>query len=141
MNDEQYVLEALQSATLAAVAASSDATLAVKYAGLPINPPSSGKWLEVIQIPNNFERDWGSEKVYQGLLRLLLHWPIDGQGAYPPMNLLKSISSYFYKGRKLKDSGNNIEVVVLTNPDFMGILEEPPEVVYPVSIRYRCYVR
>jgi len=136
---ERYVLEALQKAVIAAVAASTSPTLAIKMVGRTINPPSSGQWLEVIHIPNNADRTWGDERLYQGLLTLLLHWPIDDKGAYAPMDLIGSIGSYFTKGRKLSDTGNNVQVVVVNNPDFMGVEEQAPEVWYPLSIRYRCY--
>lgn len=137
---ERYVLEALQKAVIAAVAASDDDTLVVKMLGRAINPPSSGKWLEVVQIPNNVDRTWGSEKVYQGAIRLILHWPVDDRGAYDPLDLIESIGAYFTKGSKHSDSGDNVEVTVIRNPDFMGVIEQAPELLYPMTVRYRCYI-
>lgn len=139
MNKDRYVLEALQKAVIAAVAASTDTTLAVKMVGRTITPPTSGKWLEVIQIPINSDPSLGQERLYRGMLRLILHWPVDDKGAYGPMDLLTSITSYFTKGSKHTDSGNNVKVTITHNPAFMGVEEDSPEVRYPASIRYWCY--
>lgn len=133
---ERYVLEALQKGVIAAVAASDDPTLPVKMMGRTITPPSSGKWLEVIHLPNNFDRYWGSEKLYRGALRLVLHYPADDRGVYDPMDLINSIGSYFTKGLKLSDAGNNVSITVTSEPDFMGVMEEASDVLYPVTLRY-----
>lgn len=139
MSTERFVLEALQKGVIAAIAASSNTDLPVKMAGRVLETPSEDKWLEVVQIPNNSENNWGNEKLYQGMLRLVLHWPTDDRGAYDPMDLLFEIGGYFTKGRKLSDTQSNVEVTVSMEPDFMGIIEEGSEVLFPASLEYRYY--
>lgn len=144
MELENYVLEALQKAVIAAIAASDDSTLETrtKMVGRVFNPPDDGSnWLEVIHIPNNpADRTWGDEKLYRGFLRLILHAPSNDQGAYPSMVLLKSISSYFTKGLKISDESDNIELTITQNPNFMGVSELDSDVIYPLSIEYQSYV-
>jgi hypothetical protein len=136
---ERYILEALQKAVIAAVAASTRPTLPVKYVGRTFEP-SNTPWLEVIYIPNNVENEfWDTSRTYQGILRLLLHWPVDDVGAYTPVALLESIASYFTKGRKLADAGSNVRVKINDNPNFLGPVEQPPETLYPLSIRYQFF--
>lgn len=136
---DRYVSEALQKAVISAVAASDDATLPVKMMGRTLSPPSNDKWLEVIQIPNDDDTTWGDEKLYQGMLRLILHWPVDDKGVYDPMDLIKSIVDYFQKGSKHSDTGSNVSVSVTRHPRFLGVIEDAPETLYPYSIRYRYY--
>lgn len=137
---ERYIVEALQKAVIAAVAASTTPAIPIRMLGRVFNPPSDGKWLEIVHIPNNSNPTWGDEQVYEGMLRLILHWPVDDQGVYNPMDLARSISSYFTKGRKMSDTGNNVTVRVTRMPMFMGVIEDAPEMLFPYGLRYRCYV-
>lgn len=137
---ERYILEALQKGVIAAVAASSQPSLPVKYVGRLFQPPADNKWLEVIYIPNNINNEfWGSSRTYQGILRLVLHWGMDDKGAYAPTALVESIGAYFSKGTKLVDTGNNVKVVIQENPTLLNMLEEPPEMLLPLSIRYQFF--
>ena len=140
MENEPLILEALQTAVTAAVAASTSPALPVKYLlvgsarGAAFTPPSDQKWLELVWLPNNRRGDFlGSDKNHRGILRLVLHWPNDGGGVYEPSELLSSISSYFYNGRLL--SG----VQIYGTPDPTGIIEQDSEVLLPVSVLYQSY--
>lgn len=134
MNYEATIIRALQRGVTAAVAASTSPTLSVKYLDVAHTKPDSGKWLEVVHIPNNRMGDfWGGEQNYQGMLRLVLHWPNDGTGIYVPVTLLASITGYFFKGRVL--SGVQVSDI----PDYMGAEREGDETLYPASVRYRSY--
>lgn len=134
---ERYVLEAFQKGIIAAVAASTDTTLAVKYIGRNFTPPDDAAWLEPVYIPNNIEDQyWGTEKTYQGVMRLVLHCPQTDKGVYSYMDTLQSILDYFTKGIKLEDSGQNVKVTVTETPNILSVLEEPPEILIPASIRY-----
>lgn len=137
---EPAIIQALQTAVTAAVAASTSPSLPVKYlmvgtAGGPaFTPPDDQKWLEIVWLPNNRTGDFlGDEKNHRGILRLVLHWPNGGGGIYEPTLLLQSIGSYFTKGRLL--SG----VQVYATPDPSGIIEQGTEVLLPVSILYQSY--
>ena len=132
--DEETILRDLQAGVVAAMAASSDPDLPVKYLDVAFTVPNDKKWLEVAVIPNNRVGDfWGNEQVHQGLMRLILHWPNNGAGIYTPITLLGSIAGYFSVGLVLST------VQVYEVPGFTGGLPEGDEVLYPASIRYRSY--
>lgn len=140
MTTEKAILESLQKAVIAAVAASTLPAAAVKYVGRNFTKPSDGKWLEVIYIPNNLTNEfWGSEKTHQGLLRLILHWPMVDRGAYDPLTLVETIAGYFSKGLILTDAGNTVRVRITDVPNLLSVLEEPPEILFPISIRYQFF--
>jgi hypothetical protein len=135
---EKAILEALQKAVIAAVAASTLPATAVKYVGRNFTKPANGKWLEVVHIPNNITNEfWGDEKTYRGLFRLILHWPMVDKGAYEPLALIETISNYFAKGTKFADVANTVRVSITDRPNLLGIIEEPPEMLFPVSIQYQ----
>lgn len=139
---ERAVLEALQKAVIAAVAALPSADrVPVKYVGRNFTKPADGTgWLEVVHIPNNeLNGVWGSEKTYRGMLRLILHWPMKDQGAYDAIKRIEDITAYFIKGRRFADTGNTIAVMVADVPNFQGVLEEAPEMLLPMSIRYEFF--
>lgn len=140
--NEPDIIRALQRGVTAAVAASTAPTLPVKYVetglldanGAVVPEPNDGKWLEIVWIPNNRNSDfWGDEKNYQGLLRLVLHWPNSGGGVYTPLGVIGSIADYFHKGRML--SG----VQIYEAADFTGTVANGDETLYPVSLRYQSY--
>lgn len=135
MKDEE-ILRALQTGTIAAVAASTMPELPIKAVGRTFTVPDDQKYLELVFIPNNRGGDfWGNEKNYQGLFRLVLHWPNDDQGIYGPMGVLASIAGYFTKGLRLQ------KVQIYETPNLTGILEEGSEMLLPASIRYQSYQR
>jgi hypothetical protein len=131
---EADIIGVLKRATTAAVLASTVPALPVAYLDLPFNKPNDGKWLEIVWIPNNRTGDfWGDEKNYQGIYRLILHWPKKGDGVYVPLAALGSIADYFSKERVL--SG----VQIYETPDFTGSVPADGELLYPVSMRYQSY--
>lgn len=136
---ESKILTALQKGVMAAVAASSTPALPVKYVGRAQKAPNDGKWLELIFIPNNIENEfWDSGKTYRGILRMILHWPMNDAGAYLSMEVLQSIVAGLSKGTVLKDdpSSPTVNVKITDNPNLLNVLEEPPELLLPASIRY-----
>lgn len=135
---EKQILAALQKATTAAVLASNMPTLPVKYLGRVFPIPSDGRYLEIVHIPNNVNGEfWDSGKTYRGLFRLLLHWQIDDAGAYQPLEILASITSYFPVGAVFQNDG--VSVKVYQEPDLTGVIEAAPETLYPVTIRYMSF--
>lgn len=131
---DPVILRALQKATIAAVAASSTPTLPIKGVSNGFEAPNDQKYLECVFITNNVENEhWGDEKTYQGMFRMILHWPNDGEGPYIPMNALASICSYFSKGEPLGD------VRLTTSPNMLSPLEAGKENLYPASVRYSCF--
>lgn len=137
---EKFILEALQKGLIAAIAASTAPTLPVKMVGRNFKPPISGGWLEVIQMPNNITDEfWNTGKTYRGILRLLFMYPMEDAGAYPALTVAESVASYFTKGLKLNDLANTVTVQIMDNPDFKGVIEEAPNMMLPISIRYQCF--
>lgn len=136
---DRQILQILQGITVEAVAASSTPDLPISYVGVNNEniPPQDQKYLEIVHIPNNpADRYWGEDdkQVYQGLMRLILHWPKNGAGAYTPMDALASISDYFQKDKKYGD-----HIQIYEKPKFLGTIAEQSEMLYPTSIRYRCF--
>jgi hypothetical protein len=128
------IMDILGVAITAAVQASSEPLLPVKHIGRTSPPNNDGRYLEAVLITTNRNGDfWGSEKNYQGTLRLILHWPADETGAIPPSAVLASICSYFNKDEPLQN------LRIRDNPDFGGVLEEGAANLYPASIRYQCF--
>lgn len=136
---ENKVLEALQKATIAAVGASILPAMPIKMVGRTVGQPDDGgPWLEVVYIPNNIENEfWGTEKTYRGILRLLLHWPADDQGAYSPMIAAASIANYFEKGATYP--ADNIGVKISEVPNLSGVIEAGKELLFPVTVRYSSF--
>lgn len=126
----------LQAAVKAAVAASSRPTIPIQFLGRIMTPPADQIWLEVLHVPaNRADGYWGSERTYRGALRLILHWPNDDKGAYPPSALLDSISGWFTRGRRMG------MVKVQQLPDASSPLDLEAETLYPVTIRYDGFER
>lgn len=133
---DAIILSALQQATTAAVAASGTPTLPVKYIGVTFEPPSDQRYLECVFIPNNIvDQYWDRSRVYRGTFRLLMHWNIDGAGAYPPINALQSICAYFNKNTLLASN-----VRIYSEPDLGNIIENGPEIIWPASLEYRLFI-
>lgn len=136
---EKDIVQALQTATLAAVAASTLPALPVKALGRTFVPPNDQKWLEIVHVPNNPQGDyWANSKNYRGMMRLILHWPNDDQGVYPPLSVIQSVVSFFDKGKTL--DANGISVNILENPNYLGEIVTSTDSLYPVSVRYHCFV-
>jgi hypothetical protein len=134
MMDDGEILQALQEAATAAVAASSTPTLAIKYLGRTFIVPSDQKWLELVFIPNTPDNQFfGGEKNYMGMFRLILHWPNDDAGVYGPINVLKSIAGYFTKDRWLNG------VKITNEPNMQTPIADGTEALYAAFIRYSAF--
>lgn len=135
---EKEILKALQKGVLAAVAQCTNPNLPIKMIGINITPPNDGKWLEVVHVPNNINNEfWDDSKTYRGIFRLILHWPMDSKGIYEAMNLISDISRGFIKGKSF--SSDNVKVMIYENPDLTGVIEEPPQSMLPLSVRYMSF--
>jgi hypothetical protein len=136
--DEHHITNALQAGVTAALAAAGVPTLPTKYIGISFTTPADGKWLEVIQLPNNLPSAyWGEEGLYRGILRLILHWPADESGAVPPLTMLGNIAAFFSKDKML--AAGSVVVKVTEKPNLTGLIEASGETIFPVSIRYQCF--
>ena len=139
MNIENQILDALQTASGQAVSASLNPALPVKYIGFS-QPKNADTWLELVYIPNNLKGEyWGNEKVYQGILRFVLHCPVNQEGVQGYMKLLESITDHFEKGSIFTDVDENVIVKIYEEPDTTSIIENPPEILVVGSVWYRCF--
>lgn len=128
------ILDELQTAVASAVAASTVPTLPVSYIGRTFTPPNDQKYLECVWIANNPPDDyWGDEQNYEGIFRLVLHWPNNDAGAIVPMTLLGSICGYFSKDRALPS------VKISDKPKAASAQPIGAEILYPASFRYSCF--
>ncbi|WP_189406798.1 phage tail terminator-like protein [Mesorhizobium sp. M1A.F.Ca.ET.072.01.1.1] len=137
---EREILEALQTATRAAVEACPPPSnaLPIKYLGRTFVIPDDQKWLELVHLPNNITGEfWGSSKTYRGTLRLILHWPNNDQGVYSPIDIIEQIGSFFAKGKSLQ-SGQSV-VKIDENPDYFGSIETGTETVFVLTVRYQSF--
>lgn len=135
---DKLVLKALQKGVIAAIVASDNPDLPVKMIGRTFEIPNDQKYLEFVHIPNDpNDRFWGDEKLYQGIVRLILHWPNDDKGAYDPIDVVTSVGSYFTKTRKLIQE--TITLNIYQQPKFTGALEGGKDTLYPLSMAYRSF--
>lgn len=131
MTTESEILRALQDRTKIAV---NDAFPIKFVLGQWDETPNDQKYIEVVHLPNNpGNTTWGAEKQFQGVFRLLLHWPIDQAGAYSPIAVMEAIAASFVKGERYGP------VKITEHPDLTGPIEAPPEVLFPLSIRYEAF--
>lgn len=132
--DEAYIIKLLQSAF------GSFTQLPVKYLNTNFQIPSDGKWWKIIYLPNNYENEfWDNGKTYRGIFRPILHWPQDNRGIYKPLEEVKRIADGYPKGLKLVDTEHDVTVTISDIPDINNTIEQPPELLIPLTIRYLCY--
>src|SRR6478752_7780669 len=130
---ETDILQALQTSALAAFNVNDlktvlnwDETTHVKVIGRTFTPPSDGNYLEFAQVVNNRPDDYfGSERVYQGSFRIILHWMPDDEGAYKLMRYIDQLGDFFPKD-KLLQSGQ-ATVKIYENPSASGVIENGSE--------------
>jgi hypothetical protein len=115
-------------------------TLPVKYLNTNFKPPENGKWWEVLFIPTDVpDTTLGNEQMFQGIFRLLLHWPQDNKGVYKALEEVDVMREGFKKGSRFDDVATNTTVSVRENPDVSSIVEESPNLLIPLTIKYHCY--
>lgn len=135
-NLERFVLEALQKKVINVVTG----TFPIKYVGRNIETPVDGKWWELVYIPSNVENEvWADGKTYRGILRLILHWPQNNEGVYQALDEVKRVSDGFVKGERMSDPLNTVSVVVTEHPNMTDIIEQSPELLIPLTVRYSCF--
>ena len=110
----------------------------VKY--INTNMKAEDKFWEIIYIPNNVENEfWDKGKTYQGILRLILHWPQDNKGIYKPMEEAERVAGGLKKGLELFDDENHVKVILTDNPDCTNIIEDEGKLLIPLTIKYLCF--
>lgn len=135
---EEKILQALQTAIIAAVAGSTVPTMPIKPVGITGPSTDVQKWIEIIHLPNNpTDEFWGDSRTYIGAIRLILHWPVDSTGAYPAMRYLDELASKFTKDKIFRNG--DVAVQITDIPDASAPIETGAELLFPVSLPYRCF--
>ncbi len=138
---ETDVLKALQAGGIAAVAASAIPAMPIKAIDRTFTPATdapNGKYVELVNIVNNRGGDyWDDSRIYQGTFRIILHWPIDDAGPYPPMTYLDELASFFPKGKALVSGAATVRIYDV--PQASGSIANDGELLYPLSLPYRCF--
>lgn len=113
----------------------------VKCININFNPPVDKKWWEVVYIPNNPDNEFwsGQDKTYRGIFRLLLHWPQKSQGIYKPMEEVERVAEGFPKDLELFSEDNTVKVILTDTPDVTTIVEDRPQLMIGLTIKYTCF--
>lgn len=113
----------------------------VKCVNINFNPPVDKKWWEIIYVPNNVEDEfWADEsKTYKGILRLILHWPQKSQGIYKPLEEAERVANGFPKNLKLYSEDESVKVIITDTPDVTNIIEDRPQFMIGLTIKYTCF--
>lgn len=134
-NVESQIIKLLQTAVITAV----NGVFPLKPLNVNIEPPAAGKWWEIVYIPNNRENEfWSDEQTYTGILRLVLHWPQDNTGIYTAMNEAVRVADALPKG-SLFQSTSGLKVRIVDNPNISNVIEESPNLIIPLTLRYQCF--
>lgn len=129
---ESKIIDLLQKQVTKAV----NGLYPIKYLNVNIKPTDS--FWEVVYIPNNVENEfWDKGKTYQGILRLILHWPADNTGIYTPLQEAERVSAGFEKGTEL--FGDDVKVIITDNPNLTSLNEDDGKLLIPLTIRYLCF--
>jgi hypothetical protein len=139
INYEKHIIDALQQAVKTVVGTGSSIPK-VKYLNTTFVPLADKPYWEIVYFPNNLPNEfWGDEKTYKGAMRLILHWPQDNKGAYLPMAEVARVATALAKGSVWKDSLNIVEVTIDDHPNATGVIEQSPENLLPLTVRYSCF--
>lgn len=113
----------------------------VKCVNINFNPPVDKKWWEIIYVPNNVEDEfWADEsKTYKGILRLILHWPQKSQGIYKPLEEAERVANGFPKNLELYSEDESVKVIITDTPDVTNIIEDRPQFMIGLTIKYTCF--
>lgn len=113
----------------------------IKCINVNYDPPVNEKWWEFIYIPNNIENEfWDDDaKTYRGIFRILLHYPQKSYGVYKPLDEMKNVASGFPKNLELYSADNSIKVILTDTPNLTSIIEDRPQFMIGLTIKYICF--
>lgn len=113
----------------------------IKCINVNYDPPANEKWWEFIYLPNNIENEFWSDdaKTYRGIFRILLHYPQKSYGIYKPLDEIKNVASGFPKNLELYSTDNSVKVVLTDTPNLTNIVEDRPQFMIGLTIKYICF--
>lgn len=141
---EVDIIEGITKTAIAAI----DSSLPVKVKGVTFAYPSDGKFFELVLIQENSllsvprtwvgsAQSWGNEQNYSGIMRIILHWPINGEGIYPPNRILADLKSKMPKGSVIWWGEARLEIY--DNPSITDVIEGLTENLYPLTVPYQFF--
>ena len=134
MTVETDVIDGILSAAVSAIGSS----YPIKASGITFKSPDDGKFIELVLIQdNNGSETWGNEELFSGFLRVILHWPIDGQGVIPPSRVLADLKPSFAKGTTIRQGAARL--LIYDVPRITDVIEEDAENLYPMTVRYQFF--
>lgn len=124
------------------------APLPIKTAGRTFNIPNDQKYFEIILMQNNSllanprnwvgaSATWGDEKTFQGIIRVLLHWPNDDGGIYVQSDILANLKEEFKKGSWLYNG--EAKLMIYDHPSLTDVVEDGQELIFPLTIPYQSF--
>jgi len=145
---ENDILKTLNGMSIAAFNASKFVTQLgwtdkthLKVLGRSFKPPSSACYLELFNIANGQSASyWDGDGVAQGNYRIMLHWVPDDKGVYTPGECLDDlISRLEIKSKVYYPTNDGAKLQIYNDPIPSGWIEGPSELIFHVSLPYRCY--
>lgn len=110
----------------------------IKAPGRKFTPPNGGKYVELIVIQdNNGNETWGNEKLFTGDIRVILHWPMNDEGIYAPIEELGIVSASLFKGRLVWQG--RAKLLLSDNPRITDAIEGDGDMLYPLIVPYRYF--
>lgn len=132
---------------------------AIEPLGLPIKVPGrtfepsvqapDGRYIELLIISNNSllstprlwvgaSMTWGDEQLYSGIVRIILHWPIDETGIYDQTDILAAIKAEFFKGRVI--FSGEARLTIYDNPSITDPIDDDgKERLFPLTVPYQYF--
>lgn len=133
---ESKIIKCLQSKAIEVIGDKN-----IKCININFNPPVDKKWWEIVYIPNNVENEFWNDKdkTYKGIFRLILHWPQKSQGIYKPMEEVERVAEGFPKNLELFSEDNSVKVILTDTPNVTKIIEDRPQLMIGLTIKYTCF--
>ncbi|NUM72735.1 hypothetical protein HUU40_00095 [candidate division KSB1 bacterium] len=112
--------------------------LPIKVMGRTFSVPNDQKYIEILLFTDdNANETWGNDQMFSGILRLILHWPIDDQGIYGPSEIMDTLTAKFPKGRII--TRNLVRLMINDNPRAQDPIENTNDIEYPATIAYQFF--
>lgn len=130
--------------------------------GLPMQVPGrtfnskdeapSGKWFELLTISDNGllstprlwvgrGSTWGNDQLFKGILRVILHWPVDDRGNYEQLGILADVKAELRKGTLLfgGDGAAAVRLTVYDHPSITDPIDDGTERLFPLTVPYQYF--
>lgn len=118
MTIDSAVLKTLQRQVISDIE-NSPYALPVQAIDVSFTVPNNQKYYELVNNPIDQGEFWGNEEIVSGVFNIVLHYPLEGSGAYSKIERLEYFKSLYFKGRNI--FANNRRVLIDGNPRIGGV--------------------